>query len=204
MPEVRPRDGRNRSCLPCRTWVLFGALYYSTSTHVREGAALSKQAMPYARRPKRLGLHAALAVAVTGAALAIPVDAAVAMPTDYVKQVKADSGDTLTLDGNTDTVTVKDPSTCHGCAEQAQARSGAEPDGHERNVHADLPEAGGPGRCHAQGRLQARRQNGEDLRPSPWPRLTTADRSGHRRPRPHSAAGASHASQRAAPAREKS
>ncbi|SOE13879.1 hypothetical protein SAMN06272775_4848 [Streptomyces sp. 2323.1] len=70
---------------------------------------MSNQAMPYARRPKRLGLHAALAVAVTGAALAIPVDAAVAMPTDYVKQVKADSGDTLTLDGNTDTVTVKDP-----------------------------------------------------------------------------------------------
>ncbi|WP_438483822.1 hypothetical protein [Streptomyces sp. S186] len=67
------------------------------------------QAKPSARRGKRTALRTTLAVAVTGAAVALPVGAASAMPTDYVKQVKVDSGDTLTLDGNTDTVTVKDP-----------------------------------------------------------------------------------------------
>jgi hypothetical protein len=54
-------------------------------------------------------MRATLAVAVTGAALAVPAGAAFAMPTDYVKEVKVESGDTLSLDGNTRTVTVKDP-----------------------------------------------------------------------------------------------
>ncbi len=31
------------------------------------------------------------------------------MPTDHVKQVKVDSGETITLDGNTDTATIKHP-----------------------------------------------------------------------------------------------
>ncbi|TJZ55572.1 hypothetical protein FCH28_09530 [Streptomyces piniterrae] len=69
---------------------------------------MSKHAMSNAGR-KRTGLRAALAVAVTGAALAVPAGAAFAMPTDYVKEVKVDNGDTLELDGNNDTVTVKDP-----------------------------------------------------------------------------------------------
>ncbi|MFE0186721.1 hypothetical protein [Streptomyces sp. NPDC059008] len=70
---------------------------------------MPKQAMSDAPRAKRNGLRAALAVAVTGAALAVPTGAAFAMPTDYVKEVKVDSGETLTLDGNTGTATVKDP-----------------------------------------------------------------------------------------------
>ncbi|MEU7436100.1 hypothetical protein AB0B07_35465 [Streptomyces sioyaensis] len=69
---------------------------------------MSQPAMSPTRR-KRTGLRAALTVAVTGAALAVPVGAAFAMPTDYVKEVKVDNGDTLTLDGNTDSVTIKDP-----------------------------------------------------------------------------------------------
>lgn len=68
---------------------------------------MSKHAMPPASR-KRTGLRTALAVAVTGAALAVPAGAAFAMPTDYVKEVKVESGDTLSLDGNTGTATVKD------------------------------------------------------------------------------------------------
>ncbi|MFG2290159.1 hypothetical protein ACGFOU_29295 [Streptomyces sp. NPDC048595] len=70
---------------------------------------MPKQATSDARRAKRNGLRAALAVAVTGAAVAVPAGAAFAMPTDYVKEVKVESGDTLTLDGNTSTATVKDP-----------------------------------------------------------------------------------------------
>ncbi|MFG2826949.1 hypothetical protein ACGFWI_05630 [Streptomyces sp. NPDC048434] len=65
--------------------------------------------MSSVRRPKRTGMRTALTVAVAGAALAVPAGAAVAMPTDYVKEVKVESGDTLTLDGNTRTATVKDP-----------------------------------------------------------------------------------------------
>ncbi|MFD9209642.1 hypothetical protein ACFVZM_25640 [Streptomyces sioyaensis] len=64
-----------------------------------------KQALPHARRLKRT----ALAVAVTGAAIALPTSTAVAMPTDYVKTVKVDNGDTLKLDGNNGSVTIQDP-----------------------------------------------------------------------------------------------
>ncbi|MFF4952800.1 hypothetical protein ACWC2K_24405 [Streptomyces chattanoogensis] len=69
---------------------------------------MSQHAMSPARR-KRTGVRAALTVAVAGAALAVPATSAFAMPTDYVKEVKVDNGDTLELDGNNDTVTVKDP-----------------------------------------------------------------------------------------------
>lgn len=70
---------------------------------------MHKQVLSPARRTSRTGLRAALAVAVTGAAVALSVGAASAMPTDYVKDVKVDSGETLHLDGNKGTVTVKDP-----------------------------------------------------------------------------------------------
>ncbi|MGV4926922.1 hypothetical protein K2224_32435 (plasmid) [Streptomyces sp. BHT-5-2] len=67
------------------------------------------QAKPSDRRGKRTALRTTLAVAVTGAAVALPVGAASAMPTDYVKQVKVDSGETVTLDGYSGTATIKDP-----------------------------------------------------------------------------------------------
>ncbi|MGD3112076.1 hypothetical protein [Streptomyces sp. YGL11-2] len=70
---------------------------------------MHSQAMPTVRRWKRTALRTTLAVAVTGAAVALPVGAASAMPTDYVKQVRVGSGETVTLDGNTGTATVKDP-----------------------------------------------------------------------------------------------
>ncbi|MFF4607353.1 hypothetical protein ACFY12_32030 [Streptomyces sp. NPDC001339] len=69
---------------------------------------MSQHAVPHTSR-KRTGLRAALTVAIAGAALAVPATSAFAMPTDYVKEVKVDNGDTLELDGNTDTVTIKDP-----------------------------------------------------------------------------------------------
>ena len=71
------------------------------------------KAMPSARRSKR-GLRTALAVAVTGAALALPAGTAFAMPTDYVKEVKVGNGDTVTLDANTETASVEDSE--HGVA----------------------------------------------------------------------------------------
>ncbi|KOT89050.1 hypothetical protein ADK86_30520 [Streptomyces sp. NRRL F-5755] len=64
--------------------------------------------MPHARRTKRTALRTALAVAVTGAAIALPVGTAAAMPTDYVKEVKTHSGETLELDGYTRSVSVQD------------------------------------------------------------------------------------------------
>ncbi|MFI6764909.1 hypothetical protein [Streptomyces sp. NPDC050355] len=94
---------------------------------------MPKQATSDARRAKRNGLRATLAVAVAGAALAVPTSAAFAMPTDYVKEVKVDNGDTLSLDGNTNTATVKDPE--HGVTGVMNAdkpgpvQSGMDPNG---------------------------------------------------------------------------
>ncbi|MBO8185263.1 hypothetical protein [Streptomyces spirodelae] len=78
---------------------------------------MSTQANSHAGRSRRTGRRIALAVAATGvagAALALPAGTAVAMPTDYVKEVKVGNGDTLVLDGNTTTVGVEDPE--HGVA----------------------------------------------------------------------------------------
>ncbi|WP_043263082.1 hypothetical protein [Streptomyces sp. CT34] len=70
---------------------------------------MQTRTLPSSWRSKRNALRAALAVAVTGAAVALPVGAASAMPTEHVKTVKVDSGETVRLDGNTDTATIQDP-----------------------------------------------------------------------------------------------
>ncbi|MEV0374995.1 hypothetical protein AB0I10_35365 [Streptomyces sp. NPDC050636] len=62
-------------------------------------------------------MRTALAVAVTGAALALPAGTAFAMSTDYVKEVKVGNGDTIKLDSKTETAGVEDPSTASGPAD---------------------------------------------------------------------------------------
>ncbi|KIZ15254.1 hypothetical protein [Streptomyces natalensis] len=70
---------------------------------------MPKQAITRARRIKHKGLRTGLTVAVAGAAIALPATAAVAMPTDYTKEVKVDNGDTLKLDGYGKKVSISDP-----------------------------------------------------------------------------------------------
>ncbi|MGW8374772.1 hypothetical protein [Streptomyces sp. ODS28] len=83
---------------------------------------MRKQTMPSMRRFRRTGARAALGATVTAAALAVPAGAAFAMPTDYVKEVKADSGETLKLDSKAYTATVSDPE--HGVTGQVNPDSG--------------------------------------------------------------------------------
>ncbi|WP_030663830.1 hypothetical protein [Streptomyces rimosus] len=71
---------------------------------------MTTQAMPHARRPERTALRTALAVAVTGTAIALPTSTAFAAPGGgHVKEVKAQSGETLKLDGKSGSVSVQDP-----------------------------------------------------------------------------------------------
>src|SRR5438309_470841 len=79
------------------------------TTRIREGVVMPKQALTHARRIKHKGLRTGLTVAVAGAAIALPATAAVAMPTDYTKEVKVDNGDTLKLDGFGKKVSISDP-----------------------------------------------------------------------------------------------
>src|SRR5207244_11147378 len=67
------------------------------------------RSLTHARRIKHKGLRTGLTVAMAGAAIALPATAAVAMPTDYTKEVKVDNGDTLKLDGFGKKVSISDP-----------------------------------------------------------------------------------------------